>query len=405
MRCAYFVNMYPAPSHTTMRREVVALRDQGHEVSTFAVRPFELQLPEPQDVAEMQTTLYLRKLGWARALSSVLRVAATRPVKFARALADVVSCGVRSGRGVVRHFANLIDACLLLDCLRKHPPFDVVHAHFTTATTIAVLARRLGGPPVSLGLHGPEEFEQFSAWEWAWKGQLASLFAAVCNDTATRARACMPLAREKVSLVRCGLDACFLGASKTAMPQVPRFVCVARMENRKRHDRLLRAFAKVRMKHKDAQLVLIGDGPTRAKLEATARDVGGMEFVGWANHEGVRAQIVQSRCLVLPSDGEGLPIVIMEALALCRPVIATDVGGVRELVQTGKTGWLIQQGDETALATSMLEVIEASASELEQRGMCGRELVLAQHTISRNMTELARLWQEKIIDQTRSKPM
>jgi glycosyltransferase involved in cell wall biosynthesis len=374
-----------------MRREVAGLGRAGVCVVECAVKPFEGTLVEELDIAAKVRTAYVR-LSPLRWLGTALLTAGTRPRRFARALWKAFRIGRTSRRGVLKHVANVFDACALVRLARG---CDVLHAHFTTATTIACFARMLGGPPVSLGLHGPEEFSDFSPEEWRWKARESLFLAAVCEATAQRGRDAVGAhLAEKVRVVRCGLDAMFLSRAAKPVPSESKFLCVARLDERKGHALLLRAHARVREAHPDATLTLIGDGPLRADLERSRTP--GVRFLGWGDHATVVRELESCRCLVLPSDAEGLPIVIMESLALGRPVIATDVGGVRELVRTGETGWLVRPGDEAALTRAMLEACAANSGHLALMGKQGKLLVHQHHDADANMRALVSLWNDRV---------
>ena len=117
----------------------------------------------------------------------------------------------------------------------------------------------------------------------------------------------------------------------------------------------------------NCEIVLVGDGPMRDLVEKSIRHAGlqhKVTITGWVFGERVKAEIAAARTLVLPSFSENMPVVIMEALALGRPVISTYVAGIPELVQPGKTGWLVSAGDEIALAEAMREALEAPAEQL-----------------------------------------
>jgi glycosyltransferase involved in cell wall biosynthesis len=107
----------------------------------------------------------------------------------------------------------------------------------------------------------------------------------------------------------------------------------------------------------------------------------------------VREILSASRALVLASFGEGLPVVIMEAMAMARPIVSTDVGGVGELVIDGETGWLAPSGDPERLAEVMKLALETSDSELGAMGQRGRERVLRMHDARREAARLKELFE------------
>jgi len=141
----------------------------------------------------------------------------------------------------------------------------------------------------------------------------------------------------------------------------------------------------------DARLVLVGDGEMRQRIEQRIREANLAERVtitGWADSAQVREHLRQCRAMVLPSFAEGLPVVIMEALAMARPVISTYIAGIPELVRDGACGWLVPAGDTRALARAMTDALTAPAAQLDAMGQCGRQRVRAAH---HGPTESARL--------------
>jgi glycosyltransferase involved in cell wall biosynthesis len=103
-----------------------------------------------------------------------------------------------------------------------------------------------------------------------------------------------------------------------------------------------------------------------------------VKLVGWASNDDVRRHILASRALVLPSFAEGLPVVLMEALSLHRPVVCTPVGGVAELVEPGVCGWLVPPGSVQALVVAIAEVLNTPPSDLESMGSAGAVRVARQ---------------------------
>jgi len=147
--------------------------------------------------------------------------------------------------------------------------------------------------------------------------------------------------------------------------------------------------------------VLAGDGPMRQNIEEAIKRAGlqaTIKITGWLSGEQVKAEIEAARVMVLPSFSEGLPVVIMEAMALNRPVISTYVAGIPELIQSGKTGWLIPAGDDIALAQAMNEALVAPITQLSAMGASGRRFVLEQHDIIKEAAKLKKLMEHPIVE-------
>jgi glycosyltransferase involved in cell wall biosynthesis len=139
------------------------------------------------------------------------------------------------------------------------------------------------------------------------------------------------------------------------------------------------------------QLVLVGDGPMRAEVEAAIRSRGLTERVhitGWATGAQVRAHLEEARALVLPSFAEGLPVVLMEALALGRPVLTTYIAGIPELISNGQQGWLFPAGDPSAAADAMIACLDAPVDTLRAMGESGRSRVAQMHDAHSNAASL-----------------
>jgi glycosyltransferase involved in cell wall biosynthesis len=142
------------------------------------------------------------------------------------------------------------------------------------------------------------------------------------------------------------------------------------------------------------QLILVGDGPMRSQLEASIDRLhlqAHVTILGWASGAEVRQQIMMARAMVLPSFAEGLPVVLMEALALGRPVISTYIAGIPELVESNICGWLLPAGAVEPLAEAMRTALLATPETLALMGKAGRDRVVVQHNIATEAAKLAAL--------------
>jgi glycosyltransferase involved in cell wall biosynthesis len=245
-------------------------------------------------------------------------------------------------------------------------------------------------------VHGPEEFDRPAALKLGEKIARARFVAAVSEFSQQpalpleRARALAEAARRPLRRRRA-----LPRRADVPIPATRRLVCVGRLCEQKGQLVLLEAAARLIASGLEFELVLAGDGELRGALEAAARGHGIEERVritGWISNEEVRAEILAARALVLPSFAEGLPVVLMEALALGRPVISTFVAGIPELVAPGESGWLVPAGDVHALAAAMRAALEAPPDMLEQLGRKGAERVRARHDARREAEVLARLF-------------
>jgi glycosyltransferase involved in cell wall biosynthesis len=396
MTIAYLVNQYPHVSHSFIRREIAALEAQGLAVERFSVRPPPVGLVDPADRAEQARTRVLLAGGFLGLLVAVLAVGLRRPLRWLRALAAAIQLGRRSRRGVLRHLAYFAEACVLVRLLRRCGASHL-HAHFgTNPAAVALLTRLLGGPPYSFTVHGPDEFDDPEGLSLREKIARAEFVVAVSDFGRSQLlRWCDFADWPKVHVVGCGVDAAFLEGGPRPLPHAPRLVCVGRLAPQKGQFLLLEALARLAAEDVDFELTLAGDGPLRPALEAQIRRAGlenRVRITGWLSNAEVRREVAAARAFVLPSFAEGLPVVLMEALALGRPVVTTCVAGIPELVRDGVEGWLVPAGSVEALAEAVLAALSAPAERLERMGRAGAVRVAERHDASREAAKLAALF-------------
>ena len=392
----YLINQYPMASLTFIRREIAAIEASGATVHRYAVRAWDGPLVDPEDIADIARTRRILEVGAIRLALAGIRTIFGRPGHFFQALASAWKLGKIAGRDRLKHLIYLAEACVLLGWTRRDR-VDHLHAHFgTNSTVVALLCRRLGGPPYSFTVHGPEEFDRPIELALNLKIHHAAFVVAIGSFGRSQLWRWADYADwPKVHVVHCGLDPRFLDATITPPSSSRRLVNIGRLEEQKGQLILVEAASTLRKRGiNDFEIVIIGGGRFRDVLEATieARGLGGhVKLAGWMSGEQVRRDLIESRGFVLPSFGEGLPVVIMEALALHRPVIATYVAGIPELVRPGETGWLVPAGDVDALADAMLALLDAPTDRLAAMGAAGARAVLEAHDVrveARKLLEL-----------------
>jgi colanic acid/amylovoran biosynthesis glycosyltransferase len=400
MIIAYLVNQYPKVSHSFVRREVVAVETCGMKVARFSIRSCESELVDGADKLEQELTKVILGVGVKGLVLALLRVALTKPAKFLEALQLTFKVGWHSDRGIILHLAYLAEACVLLNLFAEQG-IAHVHAHFgTNSTTVAMLCRVLGGPTYSFTVHGPEEFDKATLLALEEKIKRSHFVAAVSSFGKSQIfRWCDRTFWSKIHVIHCGVDAAFLAHPHVPIPATPRLVCIGRLSEQKGHLLLLEAANLLAVEGLDFKLVFVGDGPLRSDIEKQIAQFNlqkHIEITGWASSDQVREQLLASRAMVLPSFAEGLPVVIMEALALNRPVISTYVAGIPELVEPGVCGWLVPPGSAETLAIAMRAALEAPLEQLEEMGRAGAERVAQQHNVDLEAKKLVALFESSI---------
>ena len=316
------------------------------------------------------------------------------PARFLRGLRLALDMSRKSDHRALRHLACLAEACVLRQWAEAHQSAHI-HAHFgTNSATVVTLARVLGAPPYSFTVHGPEEFMRPLALDEKIHG--ASFVVAISSFGRSQLFLLSRFADwQKIKVIHCGLEASFHETAAVPIPAAPRLVCVGRLCEAKGQLLLIEAAAALAKEGIAFELVLAGDGPLRAEIERAIQGHGlerRVRITGWVSSNAVREEILAARAVVLPSFAEGLPVVIMEAMALRRPVLTTYIAGIPELVIHGENGWLIAAGSVDELAQAIRSCVLASADELERMGNAGHQRVLARHSVDSEAAKLEALF-------------
>jgi colanic acid/amylovoran biosynthesis glycosyltransferase len=381
----YLTSLYARAGDTFIRREVEQLRRLGHTVHTFSIRK-----PDPGEMVsepirrEAATTEYLLEVGPVALTLASLRLAIVAPRKLLASLRLLVRCVPPGTKGRwIRQLAYLAEAAYLAQRLEAKK-IQHVHNHIgENSAVVAMLAAMFRGIPYSLTIHGPGEFDRPTLLALGEKIHRAAFVAAISEFTRSQLlRWSSPSDWTKIHVIRCGLDESFWAADLPPMPREPRLVSVGRLCEQKGQILLVQAAARLRDRGVDFELVIVGDGPLRGQLEQLIERSnlhGQVRITGFLCNSAVRQEMTAARALVLPSFAEGLPVVIMEALALGRPVISTYIAGIPELVEPGISGWLVPAGDVEPLVEAMAEAVTIDSAELERMGRKGAARAAHQH--------------------------
>jgi len=401
LKLAYLVNTYPRASHSFIRREVQALERAGHTVHRFAMRSDRAALVDTADLAEDSRTEHVLEQGLRRLLPKALGWMARHPRHTLTAFGLAMACGKRGAGGEpgtggrLRHLIYLVEAAWIARrCADLH--IAHLHAHFgTNSATVALLARALGGPRYSFTVHGPEEFDAPRALSLPTKIERAAFTVAISSFG--RSQLCRwvdPAHWPRLHVVPCGIEPWRFAPPAPWPTGGPHLVAIGRLAPQKGFDLLLDAVALAAPHLPHLHLTLVGDGPLHDALAATvaARGIAShVTLAGWQDEAGVRAALSAAHALIVPSFAEGLPVVVMEAMAAGRPVIATWIAGIPELV-TPATGWLVPAGDAVALAEAIGDLAATPPDRRTAMGTAARTRVLARHDIDTEAAKLARLF-------------
>ncbi len=391
---AWIAGQYPRATDTFIMREVAGLRALGVDVRTFSMRrtgPEHLVGPEQR--AEAAGTTHVLEAASRPGDALRAHLAAWRsPAAYLRSLLDAWATAAPGLKGRALNLIYWHEAVVLAALLRG---MGVVHLHChiaKAACTVARLAAPLAGVTWSFTLHGPDDLEE--PGRWALRDKIARANHVACISSFCRSQAMFhshPRDWGKLHVVHCGIEPARYDGSGDAAAEAPpgSLLFVGRLAAAKGVPVLLGALRIALKRDPSLSLTLVGDGPERPGLEALARGLPAT-FLGTRNQAEVAALLARHRLLVLPSFAEGVPVVLMEALASGRPVVATRIAGVAELVEDGVSGRLVPPGEEEALAEAILELV--GHEELGRRmGEAGRAKVRAEFDSRREAARMAAL--------------
>jgi glycosyltransferase involved in cell wall biosynthesis len=395
LRLAYLTSQYPATSHTFISREVAAMRGLGVKLDTFSIRP-----PTPNEMqdeaiaAESLATFTVLKQPLVAIVAAKLAMLFSNPIGYFRTLGLAFSHRPPGVRGLALAVAHFTEAMVLARELRRRR-ISHLHNHFAnSAATVGFLATRLLKMPWSFTMHGISETDYPAGLLLGRKIEAAEFVACVsCFGRAQAMRLVTPDHWEKLHVVRCGLPLSELPEhAPSAGPT--RIIAVGRLSPEKGQAGLLQAFATVSREHPELQLALVGDGPEAERLHALAANLGiadKIHFAGRLGEQDTLQEIARADILVLTSFMEGLPIVLMEAMAIGTAVIASCVAGIPELVEDGESGLLFTPSnwDELAAAIRRLVDDDALREKLVRRA---RERVAGEFDIGRSAAQLQALF-------------
>lgn len=393
MNITYLVNQYPKVSHSFIRREILALEHEGFIVQRIAQRGWKEELVDDQDLSEREKTQYIIKQGLFILILSALTVMLRTPKYFFSTLKIAFNMRKGSDRSLARHLIYFFEACQMQAWLTAHNS-QHIHAHFgTNSAEIAMFASQLSNVPYSFTVHGPEEFDKPQALGLNQKVKLAKFVVAISSFGRSQLFRWSDFKDwRKIKEVHCGLEEGFYHKAPIFHPKKNSMVCVGRICEQKGQLLLIEAMKRLRDLGLDVNLVLAGDGEMRNQVEALIDQydlVNNVTITGWISGNQVREQILKAEILVLPSFAEGLPVVIMEAMSLRRPVISTYVAGIPELVKHRENGWLCAAGDVEALTIVMQEALITPKEKLKEMSSLGYKNVIARHSITVEALKLA----------------
>lgn len=394
-RLTYLLSVYPGVSHTFLLNEIYELRKLGFMIDIASINSPD----EPSDglgareLEECKNTLYIKSINRPQAALRSLKIAFAHPVAALCGLRAALSLDPWNFSASIYSLFYLAEALILGDWMRRRG-HDRLHVHFGgSVATVGMLASVIWKIPYSITVHGPDEFYDVDTSHLRMKVEQARLVICISDYCRSQLmKVCDPAHWSKLRVIRLGVDPEFFSPASVAKESSTlEIVCVGRLVPSKGQLILLRAMAELLQRGYPLRLRLIGDGCDRPRLEAFIREHGLGDFVvleGARSHEAAKRFLEQADIFVLASFAEGLPVALMEAMAMEVACVSTYVAGIPELIRDGLDGLLVPPSSHQALAAAVERLVVDPGL---RRGLAvsGRRRVVELYNLQQNVGILA----------------
>lgn len=389
----YVIGTYPLLTTTFIDREIRELRDQGVEVDIVSIRRTERQLSASQEDAQAEVT-YVLPASTRRVISANLRYLTRRPVAYLGLLWRLLSGDHPTRRLRMRTLLHFILGVHVAALVEPRAPARV-HAHFLDrATTVAIVISRLLDIPYSATAHANDIYVKpvLLPEKIRWSDFVATCTGYNANHLGSIADG------SKIRLIYHGLELGAYRPRREAAGRRSRILAVGQLKEKKGFRHLVDACRILELAGHDFLCEIIGEGPLRSRLESQIRDLGledRVRLLGALDHRDVIERMRDASVFALPSivtadgDRDGIPNVILEAMAVGLPVVSTRVSAIPEVVVEGETGILVDPGDPEALAGALADLL-TDGGLARRLGGGGRLLVERSFDVHQNVAELQR---------------
>ncbi len=402
-RLVYLLSRFPAISHTFLLNEVRELRKLGFTVEVASINEPDVarsSMPEAE-AEETEKTFYIKSAGAARAISIATKTLLLRPSVFARGLSAALRMGRLNPGATLYGLFYFVEALILGDWMRSRGHRHL-HIHFCgPVATVGMLASIAWELPYSLTVHGPDEFYDVDKFYLQQKVERAKFILCIsdfCRSQLMRISA--PEHWDKMHVVRLGVDPnVFFPTKREHDPKdALEVLCVGRLVSSKGQLILLRACELLVSRGYSLRIRLVGAGPDRKHLEefATENHIPAV-FEGARSHDQTRQLLGRADVFALASFAEGVPVALMEAMAMEVPCVSTNIAGIPELIRDGVDGLLVPASSVDALASALQRLFD-DPDLRHSLGVAGSKRVFEHYNLPRNVCFLARVFNQNLPD-------
>ncbi len=397
-KIAYLASEYPAISHTFIFREVQELRKRGLDIKTASIRrPEMLAKMTDEEKRDAENTLYIRNRSKFNILLDHLLLIFKYPFRYFSMLFNTCRFSRKGHFGLSKSIGYFVEAGILVNWALNNM-IDHIHVHFANpAATVAMIATCYGTVSFSLSIHGPDIFYNVDNNLIADKIKMASKIRCISHFCKSQLIRIVPYSYwNKFYIIRCGVDVSKFTPAKRPENAIPSILCVGRLVPAKGQHILIEACAILKGRGIKVNVTFIGDGPDRESLELLAKYLNihdSITFTGALGQDIVKIYYDAADLFVLPSFAEGVPVVLMEAMAKEIPCITTRITGIPELIDDNEDGMLVAPSDAIALADK-IELVLKDKQLQERIGSRARKKVETMYDLEKNCKQMAQFFSE-----------
>ena len=393
MKLGYLISQYPALSHTYVLRQVLALRRHGFDVRVVSVRRCDRPLTAltAEEADEAQRTFSVMGAGALHALIANARVLARNPIGYLRGLLYAWKLSRGTPRLLVMYSGYFLEAVVAGDYFERQ---GLTHIHTHFSSTVLLILARIFRVRYSLTAHGSGEFVDVVGFHLAEKVAGAMFVATVGRWGLSQVmNASDPADWHKIVVLPLGVDVDAFRphrAPQRDRSEPFRLLSVGRLSPAKGYPILLEMMSLLRERGRNVTLTLVGEGPERTTLEKliAALHLGDcVRLAGACNHDRLADYYASSDAFVMSSFLESAPVVLMEAMAMELPCVATWITGIPEIIEKDVEGLLVPPASAAAIAGAVERLID-DPEEARQLGTAARRKVLAQYHLEHNVERL-----------------
>jgi colanic acid/amylovoran biosynthesis glycosyltransferase len=395
LRIAYLVSQYPAVNHTFVLREIIELRRLGFDIPVASIRAADRSFDRlsAEEQQEQRATFYVKTLGVFGILGAHVATFFRQPFRYIGSVLHALRLAGWNAQSAFFNLAYLAEAAVIVDWMRRQK-LSRLHMHFTS--TVGLLAARLAPLRLSATIHGPAEFDDPAGFYLAEKIRAFRLLCTISEYGRSQLKKFSePAEWTKFHVARLGVDPALYSARPFRENPSPfEILFVGRLAPVKGAHVLVAALDRLVKEGREMRLRFVGHGPERAALERSVTERGldpHVIFEGWQNADRVRELYQQADIFALPSFAEGIPVVLMEAMAMEIPCVTTRVTGIPELIRDQVDGLLVTPANDEELAAAIARLMDDP--ELRQRiGGAARQRVVEEYDLGRNTARLAEIF-------------